>query len=110
MRDCQRPRRGRTPSRAARDAADAAASAGASRRVEKPVRITTLGDLVLDVIVTGELGASRDAKGAVRIVPGGSAANFAAGAARAVAGKTLFGRGGDDVTGRPPVAAVDREG
>jgi sugar/nucleoside kinase (ribokinase family) len=78
-----------------------------------PVRIATLGDLVLDVLVaagTSDPPVARDAAGAVRIAPGGSAANFAVGAARAGARVTFFGCVGDDVAGRLLVAELERAG
>jgi ribokinase len=71
----------------------------------------TLGDMVLDVLVSGEaFTSSRDARGAVRIAPGGSAANFAARAASLGARVVFFGRVGDDVAGRLLVAELERAG
>ena len=64
------------------------------------VRIAAIGDVVLDVIVHGEIARARDAAGGVRVFPGGSAANFAVAAARAGAQVTFIGRVGDDVAGR----------
>jgi len=84
--------------------------AGEANKAGEPVRIATLGDMVLDVLVTGELGAVRDEAGAVRVAPGGSAANFAAIAARRGARVTFFGRVGDDAAGRMLVAELARDG
>jgi sugar/nucleoside kinase (ribokinase family) len=82
--------------------------------VSEAVRIVTLGDVVLDVLVAGsDLGsvaASRDAAGGVRLCPGGSAANFAVAAAAAGAHVTFFGCVGDDVAGRLLVAELERAG
>jgi sugar/nucleoside kinase (ribokinase family) len=73
-------------------------------------RIATLGDVVLDVVVTGDIETARDARGGVRLAPGGSAANFAAIAARGGAHVTFFGVVGDDAAGRLLVAELEREG
>ena len=71
----------------------------------------TLGDIVLDVLVSSEaFASSRDARGAVRIAPGGSAANFAVRAAGLGARVVFFGRVGDDVAGRLLVAELQRGG
>ncbi|HEY2515170.1 MAG TPA: PfkB family carbohydrate kinase, partial [Polyangiaceae bacterium] len=81
--------------------------------MDRPLRIATLGDLVLDVIVIGDPNAektARDAEGAVRITPGGGAANFAVAAARAGAEVAFFGRVGDDPAGRLLVAELARDG
>ena len=83
-------------------------------RVVSPIRIATLGDVLLDVLLevkgAGDLALACDAQGAVRLAPGGSAANFAAIGARAGAQVSFFGRVGDDVAGRILVAELERDG
>jgi sugar/nucleoside kinase (ribokinase family) len=93
-----------------RQGVDTTARRDRKRGVPTPVRIVTLGDLVLDVLVTADARAARDQAGAVRIAPGGSAANFAVGAAQAGARVAFFGRVGDDVAGRLLVAELERGG
>jgi sugar/nucleoside kinase (ribokinase family) len=69
-----------------------------------------LGDMLLDVVVTGDLRAAREAQGAVQLYAGGSAANFAVGAARAGAAVRFVGRVGDDLAGRLLVDELARAG
>lgn len=65
------------------------------------MRLTTLGDLLLDVIVRldGELVAGDDQMAHTETRPGGQAANVAAWAAELGAETRLVGRRGDDPTG-----------
>jgi ribokinase len=77
---------------------------------EDPISILVLGDMLLDVVVTGDLQAAREAQGAVQLYAGGSAANFAVGAARAGAAVRFVGRVGDDLAGRLLVDELVREG
>lgn len=65
---------------------------------------------MLDVVVTTDVSAAREAGGCVQIHPGGSAANFAVGASRARASVRFVGRAGDDVAGRLLVGELEREG
>jgi ribokinase len=66
------------------------------------VRLTTLGDLLLDVIVRldGPLVTGDDQMAHIETRPGGQAANVAAWAAELGAEARLVGRRGDDPTGR----------
>src|SRR5215210_4414786 len=73
-------------------------------------RILILGDMLLDVVVTGDLRAAREARGAVQFYAGGSAANCAVGAARAGAAVRFVGRVGDDMAGRLLVDELLRAG
>jgi sugar/nucleoside kinase (ribokinase family) len=66
--------------------------------------------MLLDVVVTGDLQAVREAQGAVQLYAGGSAANFAVGAARAGAAVRFVGRVGDDLAGRLLVDELARAG
>ncbi len=66
--------------------------------------------MLLDVVVTGDLQAAREAQGAVQLYAGGSAANFAVGAARAGAAVRFVGRVGDDLAGRLLVDELARAG
>jgi sugar/nucleoside kinase (ribokinase family) len=66
--------------------------------------------MLLDVVVTGDLQAAREARGAVQLYAGGSAANFAVGAARAGAAVRFVGRVGDDLAGRLLVDELARAG
>ncbi len=77
---------------------------------ENPVSLLVLGDMLLDVIVQGDLRAAREAQGAVQLYAGGSAANFAVGAARAGAAVRFVGRVGDDMAGRLLVDELVRAG
>jgi sugar/nucleoside kinase (ribokinase family) len=77
---------------------------------ENPPAILVLGDMLLDVVVTGDLQAAREAQGAVQLYAGGSAANFAVGAARAGAAVRFVGRVGDDLAGRLLVDELARAG
>lgn len=77
---------------------------------ENPPAILVLGDMLLDVVVTGDLQAAREARGAVQLYAGGSAANFAVGAARAGASVRFVGRVGDDLAGRLLVDELARAG
>jgi sugar/nucleoside kinase (ribokinase family) len=72
--------------------------------------LLVLGDMLLDVVVMGDLGAAREARGAVQLYAGGSAANCAAGAARAGLDVRFVGRVGDDLAGRLLVAELERAG
>jgi len=74
--------------------------------------IVTLGDAALDVFVAPDLDAveGSDVTGAVRILPGGSAANFAVWVARLGAPSTLIGAVGDDYAGDFLRADLEREG
>jgi sugar/nucleoside kinase (ribokinase family) len=56
--------------------------------------------MVLDAVVSGDLSAAREARGAFALYPGGSAANFAVGVARAGVRIRFIGKTGDDVAGR----------
>ncbi|HMA36441.1 MAG TPA: PfkB family carbohydrate kinase [Chloroflexia bacterium] len=62
--------------------------------------LLTLGDLLLDVLVDGDLRRESDTTGAVQLYPGGSAANFAAGAAQQGARVRFVGRVGADAAGK----------
>jgi sugar/nucleoside kinase (ribokinase family) len=59
-----------------------------------------LGDLLLDVLVEGDFRREYDSAGTVQLYPGGSAANFAAGAQALGARVRFVGRVGDDAAGR----------
>jgi ribokinase len=74
--------------------------------------IVALGDAALDVFVAPDLDAveGSDVTGAVRILPGGSAANFAVWVARLGAPSTLIGAVGDDYAGDFLRADLEREG
>ncbi len=63
-------------------------------------RLLTFGDLLLDVLVEGDFSREYDGAGTVQLYPGGSAANFAVGAARAGAQVRFVGRVGDDPAGK----------
>ena len=73
-----------------------------------PMRITTLGDLLLDVIVRleGPLVPGDDQAATTAAVPGGQAANVAAWAAALGAEARVVGRLGDDATGELLVRAL----
>ena len=73
-----------------------------------PPALLVVGDMLLDVVVAGNLAAEREAAGSVQLYAGGSAANFAVGAARAGAAVRMVGRVGDDVAGRLLVAELER--
>lgn len=77
---------------------------------ENPPALLVLGDMLLDVVITGDLRAAREAPGAVQLYAGGSAANFAVGAARAGAAVRFVGRVGDDLAGRLLVDELTRAG
>jgi ribokinase len=62
-------------------------------------RLLTFGDLLLDVLVAGDFSREYDSAGAVQLYPGGSAANFAVGAAAAGADVRFVARVGDDAAG-----------
>ena len=68
-------------------------------------RFLTVGDLMLDLAVSG---AGHDAT--VRIRPGGCAANAAVWAAACGADTTVVGRVGDDLAGRALRAALEERG
>ena len=73
-------------------------------------RLLVLGDMLLDVVIRGDVSAEREARGAVQLYAGGSAANCAVGAARAGASVYFVGRVGDDLAGRLLVAELERAG
>jgi ribokinase len=62
--------------------------------------LLTLGDLLLDVLVEGDFRREYDSAGTVQLYPGGSAANFAAGAQVLGARVRFVGCVGDDAAGR----------
>lgn len=72
-----------------------------SAPTQADVRLTTIGDIAVDVFaVAGEpLTRGADARGSVRFIPGGSAANVAVWAARLGAGATCVGATGADPWG-----------
>jgi sugar/nucleoside kinase (ribokinase family) len=72
--------------------------------------MVALGDMVYDVVVQGALDRTGEAAGAVSIHAGGSAANFAVGAARGGAQVRFVGRVGDDAAGRLLVTELERAG
>jgi sugar/nucleoside kinase (ribokinase family) len=76
------------------------------------MRICTLGDLLLDVIVRMErpLVAGDDVVASTRTGPGGQAANVAAWAAELGAEAAFVGRRGDDEAGRLASAALASHG
>src|SRR5947209_6777911 len=65
------------------------------------VRFATIGDIAVDVLASAGEGLTRgaDARGSVRFVPGGSAANVAVWAARLGATVTCIGATGADPWG-----------
>lgn len=63
-------------------------------------RLLTLGDLLLDVLVEGDFSREYDGAGTVQLYPGGSAANFAAGAVAQGAQVRFVGCVGDDAAGK----------
>ena len=75
-----------------------------------PPAILVLGDMLLDVVVQGDLSAECEAPGGVEIYAGGSAANFAVGAAGAGAAVRFVGCVGDDGAGRLLVGELERAG
>jgi len=74
--------------------------------------IVALGDAALDLFVAPDLDAieGSDVTGAVRVLPGGSAANFAVWVSRLGARSTLIGAVGDDYAGDFLRADLEREG
>ncbi|MGI8588614.1 MAG: carbohydrate kinase family protein [Chloroflexia bacterium] len=64
------------------------------------LQLLTTGDLLLDVLVSGAFGSEHDDAGVVQLYPGGSAANFAAGAAGLGADVRFVGCVGGDAAGR----------
>ncbi|HVA91987.1 MAG TPA: PfkB family carbohydrate kinase [Chloroflexota bacterium] len=74
--------------------------------------IVALGDAALDVFVAPDLDAieGSDVAGAVRVLPGGSAANFAVWVARLGARSALIGTVGDDYAGNFVRTDLAREG
>jgi sugar/nucleoside kinase (ribokinase family) len=82
------------------------------RRRSKAPRITTLGDLMLDAVVTPlrPLERGTDVPGRVALRQGGSAANTARWLARLGVRSTLVTSVGRDVVGRALVEALRRDG
>ncbi len=74
------------------------------------LQLLTLGDLLLDVLVAGELQQEHDGAGMVQLHPGGSAANFAAGAVAQGANVRFLGLVGDDAAGRLLIADLRERG
>ncbi len=74
--------------------------------------IVSLGDTALDVFVAPDLDAveGSDVAGSVRVLPGGSAANFAVWVARLGARSSFIGAVGDDYAGGFLRADLEREG
>jgi ribokinase len=74
--------------------------------------IVSLGDAALDVFTAPDLDAveGSDVPGAVRILPGGSAANFAVWVARLGEHSTMIGAVGDDYAGNFLRSDLEREG
>jgi ribokinase len=74
--------------------------------------IVSLGDAALDVFVAPDLDAveGSDVTGAVRVLPGGSAANFAVWVARLGEHSAMIGAVGDDYAGNFLRADLEREG
>jgi ribokinase len=74
--------------------------------------IVTLGDAALDVFTAPDLDAveGSDVPGVVRVLPGGSAANFAVWVARLGEHSTMIGAVGDDYAGNFLRADLEREG
>ncbi|MGH2345972.1 MAG: carbohydrate kinase family protein, partial [Chloroflexota bacterium] len=74
--------------------------------------IVSLGDAALDLFVAPDLDAveGSDVTGAVRVLPGGSAANFAVWVARLGEQSALIGAVGDDYAGNFLRADLEREG
>src|SRR4051812_18581048 len=76
------------------------------------MKILSLGDLLLDVVVRYDPGPGEADTGpeGVQIWPGGSAANFAVHAARLGADVRYVGRVGRDWAGDMMVRALEQEG
>src|SRR5260370_34286838 len=74
--------------------------------------IVSLGDAALDVFVAPDLDAveGSDVAGSVRVLPGGSAANFAVWGARLGARSAFIGAVGDDYAGGFLRTDLEREG
>ncbi len=74
--------------------------------------IVTLGDAALDVFTAPDLDAvaGSDVPGVVRVLPGGSAANFAVWVARLGERSAMIGAVGDDYAGNFLRADLEREG
>ncbi len=73
--------------------------------------VVVVGDVMLDVVVeAGALARGGDVHGRVRTHPGGGAANAAVWAAAWGAAVRLYGRVGDDTTGRVMRAALEERG
>jgi ribokinase len=76
-----------------------------------PALLVAVGDLMVDVAVdTPALARGGDVAGAVRLGPGGSAANVAAWAAAAGGRARLVAGRGDDLAGRLLAAALEERG
>jgi sugar/nucleoside kinase (ribokinase family) len=82
------------------------------RRRSTPPRITTLGDLMLDAVITPSrpLDRGTDVPGRVALRQGGSAANTARWLARLGAKSTLVTSVGRDVVGRALIEALRSDG
>jgi sugar/nucleoside kinase (ribokinase family) len=76
------------------------------------LRICTLGDLLLDVVVRldGPLARGADVTATTRLLPGGQAANVAAWAAELGADARFVGKRADDEAGRLAVAGLEARG
>ena len=74
------------------------------------LQLLTLGDLLLDVLVCGELRQEQDDSGVVQLLPGGSAASFAAAAVAQGAQVRFVGVVGDDTAGRLLIADLHERG
>ncbi len=74
--------------------------------------IVSLGDAALDVFTAPDLDAveGSDVPGVVRVLPGGSAANFAVWVARLGEHSAMIGAVGDDYAGNFLRADLEREG
>jgi sugar/nucleoside kinase (ribokinase family) len=79
---------------------------------DRGVRVVTLGDLLLDVVVRLEAppAPDDDVPAAIALVPGGQAANVAAWARALGAEARLVARRADDATGRVIAAELERRG
>jgi sugar/nucleoside kinase (ribokinase family) len=76
------------------------------------MRVCTIGDLTLDVVVrlAGELATGGDVDAEIGLVPGGQAANVAAWAAALGADARFVGKRGDDDAGRLAEAGLRERG
>ena len=76
------------------------------------MRMCTIGDLTLDVVVrlAGPISVGGDTDAAIRLSPGGQAANVAAWAAALGADARFVGRRGDDDAARLAAAGLEERG